>query len=132
MTNADKAQGEVRIDLFGEEKVLIFNTLAFCVVEEVTGIDVLAGDLWRKMSATNLSAFLWAGLRGGGFEMSLEEFRKKVSIAELKGFRASIEEGMRQATPPEKKSDEPVTGSEPSESPQTGLSSGPSDATTSA
>lgn len=133
MTNAEKAQGEVEIEVLGEKRKLVFGTLAFCLLEEVTGIDVLAGDLWKSLNTTVTSALLWAGLKVGGLDMSLEDFRKKVPLNQLRELRSAITSGMERATPTEKKSEnETETAPATNESPPTGSNSGQSEDSTSA
>jgi hypothetical protein len=105
MSNANKAIPEIEVMIFGEAHKLIFSIEAFCLLEEATGLDLMAGDVVSKLNTRNMSAFLWAALKAGGLNMDLTQFRQQLPMSELRAYHASIKAALENASPEQKKSD---------------------------
>jgi hypothetical protein len=101
MSNASKALPEVEIDFGGETKKLIFSTLAFCLLEDATGKNALDGETWAKPDMRLMTTMLWAGLRTHNKELTLDEVREKLSVADLMKSYQAIIKSFAQASPPE-------------------------------
>lgn len=108
MSNADKALPELEIEFAGEKKKLVFSTAAFCLLEDVTGKNALDGDTWAKPDTRLLTVMLWAGLRAHHPDLTLDDVRGKLSMADLTNSYRSILSAFGRASPSsdEKKSDD--------------------------
>lgn len=101
MSNAEKAKPEVEIDLKGDKRLLVFDNEAFCDLEKAINVSVYDGETW-KPSLTNISGFLWAGLKRHWPEVNLKkDILQKFSLKELIGFYPTIMQAITAASPEE-------------------------------
>lgn len=104
MPNVSRAIPEIEIEFGGEQKRFVFSTLAFCLLEEVTGKNALDGEMWEKPNVTLLTTMIWAALQepkpGGGYiGPTLDEVRMKISHAGLLELYANIGEAFSRSSP---------------------------------
>lgn len=90
MTNSEKALPEVEIDFLGEKKKLVFSTLAFCLLEEITGKNALDGETWRNPDARMRTALVWAGLQTNYPDITLDQVRRSLPISGLKDVMDAV------------------------------------------
>lgn len=114
--NSDKALPEIEIDFKGEKKKLVFSLQAFCLLEEVCGINALDGSVFENLNVRTMSALLWAGLSTHDKNITLVDVRAKLGMAELRSLCTVIVESFKAASADQKKSDdssaEPVAATE--------------------
>lgn len=104
--NSDKALPEIEIDFKGEKKRLVFSLQAFCILEEVCGINALDGSVFENLNVRTMSALLWAGLSTHDKNITLSDVRDNLSMAELRAVCALIVESFKTASADQKKSDD--------------------------
>lgn len=96
--NSNKALPEIEIDFAGEKKKLVFSTLAFCLLEDLTGKNALDGEIWNKPDVRLLTTLLWAGLKTNHPEITLEEVRGKIALPDLLPLYGTIISAFQRAS----------------------------------
>lgn len=100
MANAEKAMPSTKIELAGNHYKLHFDFEAFCLLEEMTGINALDGEVWEKPSASTLSTLLWAAMQRHHPELSVKDVRKKISFGDMPKLSEALVEAFEKASPP--------------------------------
>lgn len=99
MANAAKALPVVSATIGGKTYELVFSIKCFCLVEEQTGKSFLDGQIASKIDLRALTIILWAAAQQMHPELTLEEVRENLSMAEIPGIYAAITEGFQKASP---------------------------------
>lgn len=98
--NVEKLVPGVKITLGGKERTLVFDMWAFMLLEKETGKSALGGEIFNKVSATDLTVLAWAALQAES-EISLKEVAKMMTLKDIEPLSKAIQTAFEQAKPAE-------------------------------
>lgn len=85
---------EVTVELGGKERKLIYDFNALAKAEEVTGKSMLDGAVWQSPSATDLRAFIWAGLLRDDPNVTIQQVGSWLTIDTMSEITGYINEAL--------------------------------------
>ncbi len=95
-----KADPTVEIELGGKKRKLVFDLNAFSLLEEATGKNMLAGELFVKPSLTDIVKFIWAGLQHHEEGITRKEIGKMAGVEDIPRFMEAIQAAFGNAAVP--------------------------------
>lgn len=78
-----------------KERTIQFDYNALIAVEKETGINVLQGEMLKRMRATDLRALLWAGLLMEDPSLSIEEVGRMITRKKTPVILDAIVKGLK-------------------------------------
>ena len=96
--NVDKVDPSVEIELGGKTYKLVFDFEAFIRIEAKTGKNMLSGEMFQNINATNLVTLLWAALRPLD-ALSLQDVARTLNPFHTGKYIEKISEAMAKAVP---------------------------------
>lgn len=98
--NGEKAVPGVPFILGGKERTLVFDMWAFYLLEKETGKNALGGEMFERLSATDLLILTWAAIQGSE-KLTLEQVGHMLQLANLPALAEAIKQAFDQAKPVE-------------------------------
>lgn len=99
MTNIQRAKPEVFIELGGKSRALSFTFGALATIEKELGVNTLGNDFWKNLTARGVVAMLWAALKKGDPELTIDQVGDMLDFSDLGNVMEKLKEAMTQASP---------------------------------
>lgn len=105
----DKVAPGVVFTLGGKKRKLVFDMWAFYLLEKETGKNALAGEMFEKISATDLLILTWAAVQSEE-KLTLEQVGHMLTLVDIPALADAIKLAFEQAKPIESKNESAAEG----------------------
>lgn len=107
----DKVAAGVTFTLGGKPRKLVFDMWAFYLLEKETGKNALGGEMFEKITASDLLILTWAAIQSEE-KLTLEQVGHMLTLVDIPALADAIKAAFEQAKPIEVKNEN--AASEPS------------------
>ncbi len=106
---ANKHKGEVLLQIDGTDYIMRLGMNELCEIETVTGVKMAdLNDELASASASMVRAVVWAGLCGGGHDITLSDAGNLIDAFGLSNISEKLSDAFLVAFPAEEETDNPT------------------------
>lgn len=116
MSNLAKVIPSVSIELMGKTYEMVFDMLTHMRIEQKTGKNMLAGEAFQSLTATDLVVLVWASIRTEE-KLTLEDVAMKFSMADIPRIMDAIAKAQENSAVSPEQAEKKDVGQLPSAAP---------------